>query len=171
MTSYLSHSIKNRTSPNDKFYTPIPLVETHINFIKDLIGEGVIFEPFAGEGAYVNNFSKFGLSNLVVFTEIEKGLDFFEFQEEVRYIISNPPYSMIDRVLEKSVQLKPQVISYLIGVGNLTAKRLEYMNNNGYYLERIKMCKVYKWYGMSFICVWVKGNGKDCISYDRVIYK
>ena len=44
----------------------------------------------------------------------------------------------------KSVELKPRVISYLIGVNNLTARRIEFMNNNGYYLAKIKMLKVYQ---------------------------
>jgi hypothetical protein len=38
---------------------------------------------------------------------------------------------MIDKVLEKSVSLNPRIISYLIGYGNVTTKRLEYMELKG----------------------------------------
>lgn len=165
MTSKMTHSIKNRETPNDKFYTPDELVKTHINFIKDLLGDGIIYEPFAGAGAYIKHLPT------AISTELDRGEDFFDFHQKVDYIVSNPPYSCIDKVLEHSIELNPTVISYLIGVNNLTARRLEYMNGKGYFLERVKMCKVYKWFGMSFICVWVKGKEKDCIQYDRTIYK
>ena len=77
---------------------------------------------------------------------------------------------MINKVLEKSVELKPRVISYLIGVNNLTAKRMEYMENNGYYITKIHICKVFKWYGMSMIVVWEKDK-KPIMSYDRIVWK
>jgi hypothetical protein len=166
MTSQISTAIKKREQPNDKFYTPDAAVKTHIDFIKDLIGDGICYEPFAGLGAYLSH-----LPPNTVWTELDNGKDFFDFNEKVEYIVSNPPYSCIDKVLEHSVELNPSMISYLIGVNNLTARRLEYMNKHGYYLERVKMLKIYKWYGMSFICVWVKGSGADCIQYDRVVYK
>ena len=85
-------------------------------------------------------------------------------------ICSNPPYSIIDKILEKSVALNPRVISYLIGVNNLTAKRIEYMENNGYGLKKIHMCKVWKWFGMSFIVQFEKGE-KSCMSFDRIVWR
>jgi hypothetical protein len=77
---------------------------------------------------------------------------------------------MIDKVLEHSVKLEPRVISYLIGVSNLTAKRIEYMEKNGYNITKLHMCKVYKWYGMSLIVVFEK-NKPSIITYDRVVWK
>lgn len=32
--------IKKRDKPNDVFYTPIPLVKTHLEFIRDEIKDG-----------------------------------------------------------------------------------------------------------------------------------
>ena len=77
---------------------------------------------------------------------------------------------MIDKVLEKSVSLSPHTISYLIGINNLTPKRIEYMENKGYYITKIHLCKVYKWYGMSCIVVWEKDK-KGIINYDRIVWK
>jgi DNA modification methylase len=172
MKSNTADKIKKRTSPNDKFYTPTSLVISHLELIREYVTDpsGIIYEPFSGQGAYLNQFSQNGFNNRVVSTELDKGENFFDFNEQVDYIISNPPYSFIDNVLEKSVSLQPKMISYLIGVNNLTAKRIEYMNKNGYFLTKLKMCKVYKWFGMSFICVFIKGE-KNCIEYDRVVYR
>jgi len=171
MKSNTADKIKKRATPNDKFYTPTPLVVSHLDLVREYIEPtGVIYEPFAGEGAYVKQFAASGFTNPVVSTELDLGQDFFDFSGPVDYIISNPPYSCIDKVLAKSVSLEPKLISYLIGVNNLTAKRIEFMNNHGYFLAKLKMCKVFKWFGMSFICVFVKG-GENCIEFDRVVYR
>ena len=95
---------------------------------------------------------------------------FFDFNENVDIICSNPPYSIIDKILEKSVSLNPHTISFLIGVNNLTAKRIEFMNENNYGLYKCVMLKVFKWFGMSFI-VYFKKNCENCIDIDRKIYK
>jgi len=173
MTStHISHSIKARKNVNDKFYTPTDLVKVHLNLVKDfVIDSDVIFEPFYGSGNYFNLFSSYFPNNTYDYCEIDLGLDFFNYEKCCNVIISNPPYSCIDKVLEKSVSLNPHTISYLIGQGNLTTKRIEFMNNNGYFLSRLFLCKVFQWYGMSLICVFTKNADKNCILFDRVVYK
>jgi hypothetical protein len=167
MSSLISHSIKSREKPKDVFYTPETLVREHLQLIMEYVKEDdKWYDPFYGEGIYYNAFP----TENKVFTEIEIGKDFFGFKDKVDMIVSNPPYSMIDKVLEHSVRLEPRVISYLIGMGNLTAKRMEYMNQNGYGLAKLHMTKVFKWYGMSFIVVFVKGS-ENCMSFDRKIHK
>ena len=39
-----------------------------------------------------------------------------------------------------------------------------------YGLTKIHMCKVYKWYGMSFIVQFEKDE-KHIISYDRIVWR
>jgi hypothetical protein len=165
MTSQISTEIKKRDKPNDVFYTPIELVNTHISMI-DFVETDIWYDPFYGEGAYYNNFP----TENKIWTEIAKGKDFFSFNEKCDIICSNPPYSLIDTVLKKSVELNPKCISYLIALHNLTAKRIEYMNTHGYYLKKLHMLKVYKWYGMSCIVIFEK-NCNNCISFDRTVYK
>ena len=171
MTSLISSTIKNRDKPNDIFYTPISLVNVHLNLIDEYVANGnIIYDPFFGDGKYFNNF-KFNKNNTYKWSEIVLNKDFFDFNEPVDVIISNPPYSCIDRVLEHSVKLNPHTISYLIGQGNLTTRRIEYMEKNGYLLDKIFFTKVFKWYGMSLICIFTK-NLKGCkIMYDRVVHK
>ena len=57
------------------------------------------------------------------------------------FICSNPPVSLIYRWLEKSVELKPEVISYLIPIYAPTPVRLELMERAGYYLVDIHQFK------------------------------
>ena len=94
------------------------------------------------------------------------------YNNKVDVIISNPPYSCIDKVLEHSISLQPRIISYLIGLMNLTPRRIKYMNDKGYSLKFIHFTKIYDWFGHSIICVFVKNEIiNNCISYDNKIYR
>ena len=163
--SITSHNIKQREIPNDVFITPLKLAKYNIDMIEYNEDE-IWYDPFKNNGSYYNQFPNENKK----WSEILEERDFFTFDEKVDIICSNPPYSMINKVLEKSVDLKPRIISYLIGINNLTAKRLEYMENNGYYITKLHMCKVFKWYGMSMIVVWERDK-KAIISFDRVVWR
>lgn len=165
MKSSTSTAIKKRETPNDVFITPPKLAKFNIDMIP-FSPDDIWYDPFKNNGSYYNQFPNENKK----WSEILDGKDFFAFDEKVDIICSNPPYSMIDAVLKKSVELKPRVVSYLIGINNLTARRMEYMENNGYHITKMHMCKVYKWYGMSVIVVWEKDK-QSLISYDRVVWK
>ena len=165
MNTKTSTKIKNRDISNDVFITPLRLSKYHIDMIKHKEND-IWYDPFKNNGSYYNQYP----NDNKLWTEILENLDFFDFNEKVDIICSNPPYSCIDKILEHSVFLKPRIISYLIGINNLTPKRIEYMENNGYFITNMHLCKVYKWYGMSSIIIWQK-NKKPIISYDRVVWK
>lgn len=166
MTSKISHSIKKRDNSNDVFITPLLLAKYHIDMIDGRDGD-CWYDPFRNDGSYYNQYP----SENKDWSEILDGRDFWEYDKDIDVICSNPPYSCIDKVLEKSISLKPRVISYLIGVGNLTARRIEMMEKSGYYIKSYHMCKVYKWYGMSACIVWDNTIEQSIFSYDRVVWK
>lgn len=165
MISLISRNIKKRDNPNDVFITPVDLAKKHISMI-DVFDTDIWFDPFKNSGVYYNNFP----TDKKDWTEILEDKDFFLYSSHVDIICSNPPYSCIDTILEKSVSLNPKVISYLIGINNLTTRRMEMMEKNGYGITKIHICKVYKWYGMSCIVVWEK-NKKSIFSYDRTVWR
>jgi hypothetical protein len=173
MNSKTNDNIKKRETPNDVFYTPIDLVKIHLDYIKSYVDKNdKILDPFYGTGNYYKLFDKvFTNKNTFDYTEITMGKDFFEYSESCEVIVSNPPYSMIDKVLTKSIATGAHTISYLIGQNNLTNKRIEYMNNNGYYLDKMFFTKIYKWFGMSVIVVFTKKANKNCIDFDRTIWR
>ncbi len=166
MNSKISHNIKKRETPKDIFITPKPLALTHINMIDNKYNNKIWYDPFRNSGNYYSQFP----THKKEWSEILDGKDFFEFNKNIDVICSNPPYSMIDKILEKCVSLNPDVISFLLGINNLTSKRIEYMENNNYHITKLHMCKVWKWYGMSLIIVWEK-NKNPILTYDRVVWK
>lgn len=165
MKSTTSTKIKKRESPNDVFITPLELAKNQIDMI-NFKHDDVWLDPFKNTGNFYNQYP----TDKKDWCEILEGKDFFEYNMNVDIICSNPPYSCIDDILKKSTELNPRVISYLIGMGNLTTRRIEYMEKQGYGLTQIHMCKVFKWYGMSFIVHFEKDK-KSIISYDRTVWK
>ena len=101
MTSEISRNIKNRNNPNDIFITPLKLAKSHIDKI-EYKDDDIWYDPFRNNGSYYNQFP----NKNKVWSEILDNKDFFTFNEKIDIICSNCPYSMIDKVLEKSVSLK-----------------------------------------------------------------
>ena len=163
-----SHSIKHRSIPHDVVYTPTLVAQTHIKSIESK-PEDVWYDPFRGKGVYYNNFP----TENKVWSELTEDEDFFEIDEAGADIIcSNPPYSCMDAVLKKSVELKPRIISYLLLEGKMTPKRLEFMNNSGYGLTGMYFCKVFAWYGMAVAYTFTKGAENNAkVIYDRVVHR
>ena len=62
-------------------------------------------------------------------------------------------------MLHKSLALKPQIISYLIGHHSFSNKRVALMNENGYGLVHLHALNIRKWYGTSYIVVFKRGVG------------
>ena len=147
MSSSSSHQIKKRDNANDVFITPLELAKKAIDMV-DYQENFVWYDPFKNSGSYYNQFPSECEKE---WSEILDGKDFFEFDKDIDVICSNPHYSMLDKVIQKSIELKPSTINYLIGINNLTARRIEMLNKAGYGLTKIHMCKVWKWYGMSII--------------------
>ena len=164
MNSDSGRDIKIRKKPNDVFITPLELAKKHIDLI-EYKDSDIWYDPFKNSGNYYNQYP----NDNKVWSEILENKDFFEYNDKVDIICSNPPYSMIDKILEKSISLQPHTISFLLGTNNLTARRIEIMNNHGYGLYKCVMLKVWDWFGLSYIVYFKKGE-KNCIDIDRKIY-
>ena len=165
MSSSISHKIKNREVAKDVFITPLELAKNHIDMIV-FNEEDKWLDPCKNDGSY---FIQFPTDNKD-YCEILEDKDFLEYTGNPDIIIQNPPYSILDKWIKKNIELNPRVISMLIGIGNLTARRIEWLEQAGYGLTKMKMLKVYKWYGMSVIVVFEKEK-ESIIEFDRKIYK
>ncbi len=165
MNIKIADKIKKRDVPKDVFITPEDLSKFAISMI-DHKKNDIWLDPFRNSGNYYNNFP----SDFKEWCEILENKDFFDFEKPVNIICSNPPYSCLDKVLKHSIKLNAHTIQYLIGFHNLTARRIELMEQNNYYITKLHFCKVYKWFGMSCIVQFEK-NKKSIISFDRKVWK
>jgi len=163
--SSISHAIKNREEPRDVFITPKALAKLHINMINSRPTDKWL-DPCANSGNYYKQFPTKNKDKC----EIIHGQDFFDYDKKVDIIVQNPPYSILDKWFKKNLELKPRIFSFLIGVGNLTARRIEWCEKQGYGLTQLKMLKVYGWYGMSYMVTFEK-NKPSIMSIDRTVWR
>tara|TARA_R110001632_G_scaffold96148_1_gene202384 strand:+ start:47 stop:544 length:498 start_codon:yes stop_codon:yes gene_type:complete len=165
MSASSSHTIKKRKNANDIFITPLELAKKHIDLIPYNEND-MWLDPCKNDGSYFNQFP----TDNKEYCEILEDKDFFNYQGEPDIIIQNPPYSVLDIWIKKNIELNPRVISFLIGIGNLTTRRIEMFENAGYGITKMKMLKVWKWYGMSLIVVFEKDK-QSIIEFDRKVYR
>ncbi len=165
MSSKVGHSIKKRNNANDVFITPLELAKSHIDMIDTVEGDRWL-DSCKNSGSYFNQFP----TENKVYCEILDNKDFFDCNEKVDIICDNPPYSILDKWFKKVIELNPRVYSCLIGVGNLTARRIEWFQQAGYGIKKLKMLKVFSWYGMSYIVVFEKGCD-SIMEIDRKVWR
>ena len=104
------------------------------------------------------------------YCEILEGKDFFEYKGSPDVICDNPPCSMLDKWFDKVIKINPRVYSTPPGVNNLTARRIEKFERAGFGIKKMKMLKVFEWFGMSYIIVFEKG-AESIIEIDRKVYR
>jgi len=159
MKSEIAHKIKHRQISNDEFYTPEVLAKKLIGIVP-LKENDLILSAAYGTGNFYKHFPK----------NKEYTTDFFSWNKKVDWIIDNPPYSILDKWLEHSAEICKKGFAYLLGLHNLTPKRIEMLEKQGFYIKSIFICKVFKWYGISAFIIWEK-HPKGIIDYDRIVWR
>lgn len=133
-------------SKNDEFYTPKYAITPILKYIKP---NSTIWCPFdTEESLFVKVFRENG--HEVICSHIGNGEDFFEidYSDKCDYIISNPPYSLKGKVINRLFNLnKP--FAMLVGVVGLfeSKQRFEMFRDNDfeimYFNKRISYFKNY----------------------------
>jgi hypothetical protein len=162
--SNTGHSIKNRDTAKNVFITPLDLAKSHIDMVDTIEGD-LWLDSSKNSGSYYNQFP----TDKKEYCEILEGIDFFNYTGSPDIICDNPPYSILDTWFKKVITLNPRVYACLIGVSNLTSRRIEWFEKSGYGIKKLKMLKVQKWYGMSYIVVFEKG-ADSIMEIDRKVY-
>lgn len=153
--------LRTGNKPNDKIYTPRPIAKAIIELF-DL--KGKVLDGFMGSGAFYDQ-----LPNNVEkdWCEIDKGRDFFDYNKKVDWIISNPPYSILDEVLEHSFEIADNVV-YLVPLSKIVTslgrirKILNYGNIKEIHIISASKCGFP--FGFPACAIWLqKGYEGDTI--------
>lgn len=105
---------KNGTVDTDKVYTPENIAKLIINKFNL---SGKVLDPFKGQGAFYHNYPETVKKD---WCEIDEGKDFFEYKEHVDWIISNPPYSIYDEVMNHSFEIADNIV-YLVPLNKIVS--------------------------------------------------
>lgn len=166
MKSDISHNIKQREKARDKFYTPKLLAEKLISYVPLKEGD-IVLDPALGNGAFYSQYPSYVEKD---YCEIEEGKDFYSYNKKVDWIITNPPYSNLDDWIKKTLRVCSKGFAYLLGINNITPRRIEMINKRNFGLTFIHLCKVFKWYGISAFFQFEKEE-ENIISYDREVWR
>lgn len=113
---------------NDVVYTPDKLAAQIVARYKPT---GKVLEPCRGGGA----FYKTGV--YTDWCEILEGKDFFDYGEKVDWIITNPPWGIINKMLTHSFELADDVVFLLHQNHISTKKRRKIIEDAGFYIREM----------------------------------
>lgn len=158
--------IPTGTKREDCVQTPLDVAES---IVKHFNPKGKILEPCKGEG----NFLKV-LPENTLWCEILEGKDFFDFNEKVDWIVTNPPYSIFRKFMNHSMEVADEII-FLITINHIWLKaRLRDIKKKGFGIKEIILVDTPKTFPQSGFQVGVihlsKGY-KGEIKYSETITK
>lgn len=126
---------------NDVVQTPPALA---LRIVEHFDPQGVVLEPCAGRGHFVDALLPQRKVKTVHDCEISAGKDFFDFHEPVDWIVTNPPWSQIRPFLQHSFKLADEVV-FLMTVNHVWTKaRLRDMKTAGFGLRQIALVEMPK---------------------------
>ena len=130
---------KQNKPENDIVYTPDYLAEEIIRHFNPI---GKTLDPSSGQGAFYDK-----LPDPKDWCELDRGRDFFLYNNKVDWIITNPPWSIIKPFLIHSITISDNIV-FLITINHLTTKaRLRLIKEAGFYIKEIYCVKTpkYNW--------------------------
>ncbi len=161
----LSKSLKKSLNkPNDVIYTPKELA---INCVKsfEFQSNELVLDGFFGKGIFYDNYPSYVKKD---FCEIEApyNKDFFEYNDKVDYIISNPPFSMLTKVLQHTVRITQKGFGYILPAYALSHKRLKIIKENNFAVTGISYFYVTEWFGFPVIFIKVEKNKESIFLFE-----
>ena len=96
-----------KNNQSDKVYTPEFIVDEVLSiFLPKVNYFETLLEPFKGGGAFYDCMP-LGRTD---WCEIDEGVDFFEYNKKVDWIITNPPYSIFKEILPKMLEIADNIV-------------------------------------------------------------
>jgi hypothetical protein len=89
-------------NPNDVVFTPDWLAKKICSMFPV---SGKVLEPCKGEGAFLKY-----LPENTKWCEISEGVNFYDFNEKVDWIVTNPPYSDYNRFLDLCFEISDNIV-------------------------------------------------------------
>lgn len=132
----VGNEIKHRDKANDVFLTPPALARKLIGEVPISPGDRLCdaFSGLIGNQPFFENYPK---DNPKSFMEIRENIDAFLQKEYFDWIITNPPFSEINRVLEYSTWCCRKGFAYILPNHGLSYRRIKMCEERGF-----KICKL-----------------------------
>ena len=114
----------------DMVMTPEWLAQDIINHFNP---SGIVLDPCRGQGAFYNNLN----TETKDWCELSEGKDFLTYDVKVDWIITNPPWSKMQKFLEHGMKISDNIV-YLTTINHYTTKkRIRDMRDYGFAIAEI----------------------------------
>lgn len=100
-------TIPNGCKRNDVVMTPKELCKNIVDYFNPV---GNVLEPCKGSGNFLDVLSKHPKVLDIDWCEITEGRDFFDYAKKRDWIITNPPYSIMRKFLQHSMEIADNVV-------------------------------------------------------------
>jgi len=155
-------------SGNDKIYTPDYLAKQIVYYFSKYFKVNDIFlEPAKGDGSFYKYFP-----DTKYWCEIDEGRDFFVFNKQVDWIITNPPFSLVRKYLLHSFKINTKNIVFLITINHILGlkARLRDIDIYNYGIKEVllldKTPKEFPQSGFQWGVVWLQKGYNGYINWE-----
>ena len=156
--------IPTGTKRNDCVQTPDSLAKQLVEYFKP---NGKILEPCAGDGSFLR-----ALPQGVYWCEILHERDFFDFNEKVDWIITNPPYSIFRKFMNHSMEVADNIV-FLVTINHIWLKaRMRDIKEKGFGIKEILLLdtpKTFPQSGFQVGCVHLQKGYEGDIKFAKEI--
>ena len=118
-----------RLNSNSDVMTPSSLATRLVSHFKP---SGKILEPCRGDGGFLDVLPEGSL-----YCEIKEGKDFFDFNESVDWVFTNPPWDKVTPFLAHSLDIADNICFLIVLQQLWTKKRLRLIRENGFGIKEI----------------------------------
>lgn len=169
----MKQSYKNFTileNQKELMFTPDESAQKIMDWILPQIDpKDTVLESFCGNSVFYKK-----IPNKKYFCEIDKGINFFDFDKKVDWVISNPPFRILHEnkpinafilIIDKTMKICNKGFFYLINHklwASLTVKRINQWKKNNWVIAKIFVIEIKKWYGRYYVIKFEK-NGKSIL--------
>jgi len=148
--------------PKDKalHHTPEPLVKKLLSLVPYTKNDFVCDNASGRNMVFYNNYE----TEIKDWCEIDLKRDFFDYNKKVDWFITNPPFHLTWKFLEKSSKLARKGFAYILSSNSfltLTPKRLSFLRDRGFVITKIVVFNVKKWFGRYYFVIFEEN--KDSI--------
>lgn len=155
----IGNEIQNRDQANDIFLTPPVLARQLIGKVPIIEGD-VLCDAFAGLKGNQPFLENYPSKSSSYWMEIREGLDAFKCKRTTwDWIITNPPFSDINKVLEYSSWSCRKGFAYILPNHGLSYRRIKFCEDRGFRIVKLVSFPNPKTWNIGFshvFVVWMK---------------